>query len=283
MMKSRAASGLLLFALFAAAGAAAAAEKERIVSLTPGATEILFALGLEEKIVGVSTACDFPGAARRKEKIGQFGRPDVEKVLSLRPDLILGVGVLGSPEVESLKRLGRPVVIFNPGNLEELIQTIRETGVLTGREEEAERIAGGMEKRVLAVKEEVKERKRRRRPRVYVEIWDDPLITFGAGSFIDGMIKTAGGENIAHDLGQAYSTISAEAVIRRNPDRIILIHHLDSPEESVKRISRRLGWEKVRAVRTGKVFADIKADLILRPSPRIVEGLEALYERIQER
>jgi iron complex transport system substrate-binding protein len=253
-----------------------AGERPRYVSLAPATTEILFALGLDEEIVGVSSHCDYPPAARTKDKIGGFSQPNIEKIISLRPDIIFATGLEQSPAVAKLRQLGLEVLVSDPANMEELFASIKDIGRLASREKEAEALAAKMRSAIEALAAKVSLIPLRKRPRVFVEIWRDPLMTAGKSSFIDELITLAGGKNVASCVTKSYVYFSPEDVISRNPQCIILAYR---EEGAAGNIRSRLGWDKILAVKNNSIYADIDPDLLLRPGPRLVEGLEELYRR----
>jgi iron complex transport system substrate-binding protein len=253
-------------------------KNKRIISLAPATTEILFSLGLDNEIVGVTTFCNYPPQAKNKEKIGTFSQPDIEKILSLKPDIIFATGLEQASTAEKLKQLKLKVYISDPSNMQELFTSIKEMGKLTHREEEALNLVNRMKAKIEQIEAKVKRIPQDKRPKVFIEIWHDPLMTAGRGSFVDELIGLAGGLNIAYDAPRAYSYFSPEEVIRRNPDCII-VGYMDEGQMQM-RFENRLGWEKIKAVKNHRIYSDINPDLFLRPGPRLVEGLEEIYKRL---
>lgn len=257
-----------------------AQEPLRIVSLAPSTTEILFALNLGDEIVGVSSFCDYPQEARDKEKIGSFSRPNIEKIVSLKPGIVFCTGLEQAPVVRELKWLKVNTFVSDPSNLEELFNSIKEIGKVTGRQKEADELIKNMRIKIKGIADSSALIPEDKRPAVFVEYWNNPLMTAGPGSFIDELINLAGGRNIAFDTKQPYSYFSPELVIKRDPDYIILAYMVsDEPE---KEIRGRLGWGDIKAIKNNRVYADINPDLILRPGPRIVDGLAEIHKRLYE-
>ncbi|MBU1852987.1 MAG: cobalamin-binding protein [Candidatus Omnitrophica bacterium] len=254
------------------------AQKQRIVSLAPSTTEILFALGLDEEIVGVSSFCDYPLKALEKEKVGTFSQPNIEKILSLRPDIVFCTGLEQMPVIRKLKQLKLKVYVSDPKNVEETFESIMEMGVLTYREKEAEDLVSRMKRDMEGVTSKVKSFPKEDRVRVFVELWNNPLMTTGRGSFMDELIALAGGINIAHDTERPYSYFSPEQVLDRDPECIILAYMVN--EEAARSVKERLGWKKISAVRNNRIYNDIDPDILLRPGPRLVEGLNELHKRL---
>jgi len=185
----------------------------RYISLAPSTTEILFALGLDEEIAGVSSYCDYPELARSKEKIGSFSQPDIEKILSLKPDIVFSTGLEQQAVVEELKKLGLKVMVSDPQNFSELYDSISEIGKLTAKENAARELISKMKKDIGEVVSQSRAIATGKRKKVFVEIWHDPLMTAGKNTFVNELITFAGGINIAEDAAKPYSFFSAEDVI----------------------------------------------------------------------
>ncbi|TRZ48577.1 hypothetical protein D4Q80_03705, partial [bacterium] len=198
--------------------------KPRYISLAPSTTEILFALGLDEEIVGVSSYCNYPLKAKNKERVGTFSRANTEKILSLRPDYIFCTGLEQAPIIAELRRLNLKVYVSDPANMQELFNSIRDMAKITGKVKEAENLIEHMENQIEEISSKVKLIPQEKRQKVFIEIWHDPLTTAGKSSFIDELLTLAGGVNIANDAGKAYSIFSQEEVIKRTPDCIILAY-----------------------------------------------------------
>jgi iron complex transport system substrate-binding protein len=244
---------------------------EAIVSIAPSNTEILFALGLGAKVVGVTEACDYPPDAKSKPKVGQV-EMNIEKIAEMSPDLVVAVASMQLPVIETLSNLGIPVLALDPKNLSDVLDSITLVGTATGAEEAsrlfvtglAGRIQDTQRKAVEAIAEEG-------RPRVFVEIWDDPLMTAGPGTFIDELIRIAGGENIAGDAGMEWPEFSVEVVVERDPDVIITVW--TEPED----VLARPAWNRISACKKGRI-RKVNPDILTRPGPRLVEGLAELLE-----
>jgi len=255
-----------------------AATAGRYVSLAPSTTEILFALGAGDEVVGVSTYCDYPPEARAKPAIGDFSRPNMEKISSLKPDIVFCTGLEQSPAIDSLKKIGVQVCISDPRNLEELYASIIEIGGRIGRPDTARTMVDAMKRSV----EECRDNATRRgtRPKIFFEVWNNPLMTAGKGSFIDELIAIAGGVNICHETPRPYCRVSEETVIRGNPDIIILLCMVD--KNPVDKLRARLGWRDIAAVRGNRVFNDIDRNTLARPGPRLADGLKELQKRLSQ-
>lgn len=251
----------------------------RIISLSPAGTEILFALGLQDKIIGVTSFCDYPKEAKLKEKIGSFTEPNTEKIISLKPNLIISVGNFRLEKINRLKKLGLNVHIYDPKNIKGLIETINSIGALTGKVNEGKMLNDSINLRIAKVQAEVAKIPYEKRLKVYIEISSDPIFSAGKGSFIDEVINLAGGVNITSDLKYSYSAISPEVVVKRNPDFIFLGYMIKNTSD-IEMVKHRLGWENISAVKNDRVYNDLDPDIFLKLGPRIVDGIEIINKRI---
>ena len=261
------------------------AEKNlRIISLAPSTTEILFELGLDKNIVGVSNYCDYPPEALTKEKVGSFSQPSIEKIISLKPDLILVAGLEQQPAADKLKKLRLNFLLVYPSDTKGLISSIRKIGAASGCPKKAEALIEKINGQINRLKKKVQQIPIDKRKTVFIEIWNDPIITAGKGSFVNELIGLAGGINIAADIPRSYSMISPEVVISQNPDCIILGYMSPDSNNNYKqqKIKMRTGWKNISALKNDKIFSDINPDLILRPGPRCVRGAEEIYKRLYE-
>jgi iron complex transport system substrate-binding protein len=238
-----------------------------IVSISPAMTEILFALGAGNHLVGVTTFCNYPEPAKKIYKIGDFSNPSVERIVGLKPDLV----IVNLPEQMRIKKqlakLGITVFVSSPNALNDIYKEIAEIAGLIGKERAADSLILYMKKNITPFKQPNKKR-------VYVELSPRPIITIGAHSFLNELLEMAGGKNIFSDLEKDYPVISQEEIIKRDPEIIILLH-----PESIK---NRLAWKKIAAIKNNKIYRDINQDHLLRPGPRLVEGFKALKRIILE-
>lgn len=258
--------------------ALAGSNLKRYISLAPSTTEILFALGLDDQIVGVSSYCNYPEKAKTKLNLGEFSHPNLEKILSLKPSYIFCTGLEQAPIVNELIRQKLKVYVSDPANIQELLVSISDIGKITNNTEAAEILIDKIKTDISDIQFKVKLVSSEAKPKVFIEIWSDPLTTAGKGSFIDEILSLAGGINIASNTKRPFSIYNAEEVIKQDPDCIILTY-MDK-EKPLKLLSSRLGWDKIKAVKNNCIYNDINPDLLLRPGPRITEGLKELYKRI---
>jgi iron complex transport system substrate-binding protein len=257
----------------------------KIISMAPSTTEIVFALGLDEKVVGVDSYSDYPYdfsawiAAGNMTSVGDFENPNMEVIASLEPDLILATGGVQAETVGTLRDLGYKVLILNPSNIEGVLKNIELVGNATGKTAEAKALVNDITGRIDAVVNKVAGAASK--PKVYYEVWYDPtsLWTAGAKAWQNELIEKAGGVNIFADQQLDYFQSSAEAVIERNPDVILL------PEEgmgkgepfwvSLDAVKARPGWSSISAVQNdGLVTVD--SNTIARAGPRVADIIEDL-------
>jgi len=243
---------------------------QRIVSLAPNITEILFGLGLDEEIMGVSIHCNFPEKARSKAKVGSYISLDFEKITSLKPDLIIATGVGNTREmVDRLEKLGFPTYVIYPKNFNDILQSIAHIGEIVDKRKEARVIIEGMGERRQRVIELTKGLPL---PRVFIQIGDAPIVTVGKGSFADDLIRLAGGENIAGKEKEVYPRFGMEEILKRSPE-VIVISSMNPKSDYQKILQEWSRWKAIPAVKNGRIHL-IDSDLIDRPSPRIIDGLE---------
>jgi len=253
-----------------------AAPPQRIVSVAPSVTEVLFALGLGDRVVGVSSYCQFPPEALKKEQIGGYINPSLEKIVALGPDLVIGIaeGDLKT-FVDKLAKLKIPVYITHPKNVSGVITSIQHIGEVTYSAQSAQRVSQAMKERIQAIQIKVQGRPH---PRVLHVLNFDPLISAGRGTFVDDLIRLAGGRNVAEKVRGKYPRLSVEEVFAQDPEVIILgsMKSQDAMDEGRQWWKQ---WKTISAVRQGRIYV-LDADLIYRPSPRIVDGLEEMARAI---
>ncbi len=249
-----------------------AKDPVRIIALAPSLTEILFFLGLDEQIAGVADYSTHPEAAREKPRVGSYVTLNIEKIISLSPDLAIGTKDGNSrPDIELLEQAGVPVFIVNPRDVASAIESIALIGAVCGIPEKATRAADGLMRRFDAVNAAIQYQKK---PLVFLQINNVPVMTVNKNTVHDDVISLAGGVNMASDDPVTYPRISVEEVIRRGPDVIII----SSMERGVRFEEARrswMQWTSIPAVKNNRVYV-IDSDLIDRPSPRIIDGLEAM-------
>jgi len=248
----------------------------RLVALAPNITEIVFDLGKEKMLVGVTTYSDYPEEAKNIPKVGSYIHLDLERIVALQPDLCLAIKD-GNPidTVMRLEALGIPVYAVDPRNLESVMQTLVRVGGLLHAEDKAEDIVADMRKRISRVDAMVAYVQKR--PRVFFQIGVAPIVSIGSDTFIHELVVRAGGKNLAEGP-VSYPRFGREQVIGLSPDVIIITSMARAAAfEEIK--SEWSQWTNVPAVRTDSIFIQ-ESNLFDRPSPRLVDALEVLVKLI---
>lgn len=244
---------------------------ERIVSLIPPATEILFAIGAGSRVVGRTRYGTHPPAAAELPSVGAGMRPSLEIVMDRRPDaVVLYAGSANRSTVDRLASLGVPALAIRHDTFGDLYRNIHRLGRLTDREAGARRLVDDVRCRLRAVASLTADAPP---PRVYYEVWSEPPITVGQGSYLDSLLTVAGGRNVFGDLEAPSPQVSLESVVSRDPEVVVVPRR--GGEEAPTPPSHRPGWDALAAVREGRVRA-VDGDLLHRLGPRIAEGALAL-------
>ncbi len=245
------------------------AEPRRIVSIVPSVTEMIYAVGLGDRLVGVTAWCTYPEEAKKLPKVGDMNI-NIEAVLALKPELIVADVSMSSATIEKLRELGLPLLAVNARNIAEMLDALVLIGTAGGRADEAKLLAASLNDRVERVKKAVAAAKAR--PSVFVEIWDEPLMTAGSDTYVHELITLAGGRNIAAKT-TGWPMFSSEAVIAENPD-LILLTNFNRAEAMARK-----AWAQLSAVKAGNVV-EFNPDLLVRACPRLIDGLEMLAKLI---
>lgn len=274
-------AGILLVIVAAPNPATAETEPRRIVSLLPSLTEILFAVGAGERVVGVTTHCTYPPEAQQgRTQVGGYVARSMstEVILSLEPDLVLAFDDdAQATAVAELRRLGLSVEPITLRSLADVTTAIRRVGELVGRRQAAERVASEVELSIEQLRRRVAAVPSGMRPRVFYAVWHQPLMTTGNRTFTHELIELAGGRNVFGDVDREYFNVSLEEMILRDPQVILgadshgLIPELEN--------GQRPGWSHVAAVRAGRAHG-IAGDVVSRPGPRIGEALRLIAGKL---
>ena len=248
-----------------------ARRPQRIVSLAPSGTELLFALGLGDRVVGVDKFSNYPAAATSKPQIGSYAATNLEQVLSTEPDLILASGITKPDVIAAFEGRGIATVVLNPPNIDGVLANVTLLGQIADVAADAARVRGEMEARVAAVNARL--RGTTTKPRVFFELDATQFFTVGPKSFIDDLIGRAGGANIAADAATPYPKLSQEQIIAKDPEVIILSD--EGYGVTVDAVKTRPGWVGISAVKSGRIVG-IDPDVANRPGPRVVDALEQL-------
>lgn len=243
---------------------------ERIVSTAPTPTELLFAVGAGDLVVGVDDYSDYPAEAANLTKVGSYTL-SIEVIVGLQPDLIVSSDLVPLSQLELLEDQGIPFVILATRTLDDVLKDIRLVGILTGHVAEATALADGLEERIDAVTEKT-QAEDLVRPRVYLEYY--PYWTYGPGSFGNNLIALAGGINIAENTTSEYPMVTSEFVIAQDPEVIIYtVGYMTTT--TAEEIASRPGWDVISAVSEDSIYS-MDDNLVSRYGPRIVDGLEEL-------
>ncbi len=248
-----------------------AAAPRRIISLVPSVTEVMFAIGAQDSLAGVTDFCDYPAAARKKPSVGGMVAPSLETMVMLKPDLVIATTAGNREETfTQLERLKIPVYLVNPTSVADVLDVASRLGAVTGHEAQAARLVTSLEARIKSVVEKVAPLPR---PRVLYVLWPDPLIVPGRGAIVSELVALAGGDSVTADASEAYPRYSLESAVARTPQVIVLASH-----GSAQGKMSREKWERftdLPAVKTGRLYT-VDGNLLHRYGPRVVEGLELL-------
>ena len=301
-------SALILFLAFLSSGCTPrqpdpAPAGPRIVSLAPNLTEIVCAVGALDALVGRTSACDYPPEIIKSVPvIGGFGAPSMDRLLKTRPTLILDVALEDETVANLMTQLGVRRVRVPCATLDDIPTAVLTIGRLAHFESAAQPLAERIRRKVAERRAALEERKAsgQTTPTVFVEIWGDPLMTVGRNSFVSELVALAGGRNLGNEVtNKDYFPVSSEWVIARNPDIILCLYmtkgsgrttddrqqtsETGDPKSKIWiRLAGRTGWAQIKAVREGHVYGGFDNNLILRPGPRVLQGIEALQTCIQQ-
>ncbi len=271
---------VLLIALFSGCGQKPPAGQDRYVILSPEVAEIITAIEGVGNIVGVTEECNYPPELLTITRVGKFGLIDREKVISLDPSIIFTTGLEQGAITDDLRRMGFRVEMIYPRSLDEMLSGIRDIGRIISKEKEGNALADDLSAQIAQIRDRNKDLLR---PKVYLEIYRDPLMSVSDASFVGQLIETAGGDNIFATLERDYARIKAEDVIKAAPDIMICYSH-----DPLTAVLSRMGWQVIPAIRQRRIYfeEDIGPDLVQRASPRIILGLqqlEILFENWRQR
>ncbi len=249
---------------------------QKIVSLSPSTTEILYAVGAGDQLVGVTSYCNYPEEASSKNIIGGFSAKtiSIETIISLNPDLVIAGVSAHQPIADTLKEAGIPVLSIEPKNINDITNTIEELAIITGHEETGKNLSDNIKERLTIIADKIKNVTDSEKIRVFYEVWDAPLMTASPKSFTGQMIDMAGGINIFSDVSADYPQISAEELISRNP-QIIISSDTHGDKLSREEIEKREGWETIDAVLNNNVIL-LDGNIVSRPGPRVIDAIELI-------
>lgn len=254
-----------------------AAEVHRIVSLAPSLTEVLYAIGAGDRVVGVTSFCDYPPEAASKQKVGGPINPSLEQIVALQPDLILAQANGGNRRetVDALERLGLPVYATDARSVEQVIASASTLAALIGLEGQGSQLATNLRARLAALKERLAGRTPRR---VLFVVWHEPLITIGRNTFLADALRLAGAEP-ALDFEQDWPRVSLEKVVSVQPDVLVFASaHDEESRRTIEGLRQLPGWRILDAVRRNRVV--ILSDAVNRPAPRLIDCVEQLARQL---
>lgn len=253
---------------------------ERIISLSPSNTEILFAVGAGKLVVGNTKYCDYPMEAQNLPKIGGFSGKSisVETIISLKPDLVLANDSGQESVIEALEQANVKVIAVKAASFDDVYANLETVGKITGHDTEAAAVVTGMKARVETVTNLVAGISEENRPTIFWEVWDEPMMTAGPETYIGQLISMAGGINIFADLQEDYPQVSPEEIIKRNPN-FILGPDTHGDKLTAQNLASRPGWDQIEAVKNDHIFL-IDGNTASRSGPRLVDALEAMVEAL---
>ncbi|MCF7912263.1 MAG: helical backbone metal receptor [Candidatus Cloacimonetes bacterium] len=249
----------------------------KLVITSPEVAEIVYQLQGEKNIAGVTMECNYPVELQKIFRVGTFGGIDMEKVAGLQPDVIFVSGLEQNFLAAELQKLAFRVEKVYPASLAEMLRSIGEIAKVIG----AEQVGKELTDSLSAVIEHLRETMPEQRPSIYVEIYGDPIMSVADDSYVGELVELAGFDNIFAGLPRDYSRVSPEAVLAADPDYILLLY----PGMNSEQVESRKGWGQVSAVLHQHIYnsEDIDPDLLLRATPRSLEGVKLLRELIEER
>lgn len=241
---------------------------ERVVSLAPNLTENIFAVGAGDRLVGVTTFCNYPEEARKVAKVGDTISPNMETIIALKPQIVF---VSTASQIETftkqLEAQNITVFVMNPKSLDDVLTNLNQLGEIFGTRMQTAELLNSLQTRIIEINENVAGKPK---IKTFVQISKDPLFTIGKESFLTEIIERAGGVSVTKDVETAYPKLSKETALALNPDVLILSESPDNTEPNEV-------FKNSNAVKKEKVFK-INADILSRPSPRLIDGLEQISE-----
>lgn len=247
------------------------ANPQRVISLAPNITEIIYALGLSDRLVGDTDYCDYPPEARLKPHVGAMVNPSLESIVALKPDLVFGTADANRRETaDQLAHLGIPLYGLAAHTFDDAMQSIEDVGDVLGQGPKARSLVDGLRKRAKAVEQRTEGQPR---PKVLFVVWYRPLITAGSETFLSDVIRRAGGIPFSEGLRGEWPRLSLEEVLRRDPD-VILFPKTESFSPGLDEFTHLAGWRELRAVKQRHMY--LVPETIMRPCPRLVDALEDL-------
>ena len=245
-----------------------------IVSLAPSNTEILFALGLDDRIAGVTDFCDYPEKAKLKQHVAGYMTPDLEKLVMIGPDLVFAESIHEKTVLPALEKVGLKVIVLSSYTVDEIINNITLVGQVTGSSAAASQLTKHLSARINTVTSKTAVLPADKRLRVMYVIWYDPVWTMGGNTYIDDLITKAGGTNIFSKDFEKSRIVSPESIVNKNPQVVIVTGMATSADSIAGNLKQQNWMQSTDAIKNNRVYKVSDANLIERPGPRIVDGLE---------
>jgi iron complex transport system substrate-binding protein len=261
------------------------AVPQRIISLAPACTQILFAIGDGNKVVGVTDYDNYPYnftawiAAGNMTSIGGYSTPNMEAIASLRPDLIVSDNI-NDALLPNMRSLGYKVIVINPTSINGIYQDITMVGKATGAQTQATNVIANITKTINNIEAKITAANITTKPKVYYEVWSDPLMSAGSTTWINDVISKAGGVNIFANVTQQYPQVASETIVSLNPDVILLPTNMGTGTPfygTVQDVKSTPGWNTISAVKTDRVYV-IDQDLFAEPGPRVADQVYSVAE-----
>lgn len=247
-------------------------SEKRYVVLSPELAEIIALIEGTDNIVGRTEECNYPESISAKPVVGKFGALNREKIINLKPTLVFASSLEQQAIGAELQKLGIKVVTVYPKSIQEMLEAVRTVGKAISQVQRAAYVADSLSTELAELQKNIPAGNR---PKVYVEIYSEPMMSVSDQSFVGSLVETAGGDNIFSELERDYSRINAEEVIKANPDIVLCYSQLRQQD-----VVKRLGWQNIPAVRTNKIYfeKDLNPDWIMRAGPRCLLGIRRLQE-----
>lgn len=253
---------------------------QRLISVAPKNTELIYAMGLQDRLIAVTEFCNYPPEAQKLEKIGGFSPQTInlELMVALQPDLIVCSDRMHESLIPSWEELGFQVLVLGAESMDQMYDEMELLGKVLGAAEAAEKLSRSLQARVNKISDAVAEIPESDRPRVFYQVWDQPLMGAGPNSFIGEILTLAGGRNILEDVTEPYPYVSHEVVVARNP-QVIFAPTTHSSEVIPEKIAQQSGWEGIDASKQKQIYL-LDGDQVSRRGPRMVDALETMATRM---
>ncbi len=270
----------ILFLFISCTSSQKKSDQPRYIITSPEIAEIFCLIQGMENIVGITTECDFPSELKPIPKVGTFGKVDFEKIIELNPTIVFTSALEQDALSDELQKLNIKTIKIYPKSINEMIKAIRDIGIIINKEKRSNFIADSLQTKLTNLTSSpippnsTNSTSSTISPKVYIEIYGSPIMSVSDKSFVGEVVQAASGNNIFSELPRDYSRIKPEEVIEANPEIIILTY----PGINAAHIKERKGWEVISACKNNRIYTvdDINPDLILRASPRVIEGIKKL-------